>query len=151
MSFVKKQLEAAIFQLNRQEVSLLTIAYEPIWAIGTGQTATTNQINEVHAYIRSILTEKFGENGANVSILYGGSVGPESVDGLMTKPDIDGCLVGGASLSGDKFGRIINYQTATIPIMPLEEKTPTTITPSTPTLGRLGRLTNSIKKIFRKV
>lgn len=114
--------------------------------------ATPEIAQDVHATCRSILAEMYGIDVAQqIRILYGGSVGPESVDGLMTKPDIDGCLVGGASLSGDKFGRIINYQTATIPIMPLEEKTPTTITPSTPTLGRLGRLTNSIKKIFRKV
>ena len=103
LSFVKKQLEAAIFQLNRQEVSLLTIAYEPIWAIGTGQTATTNQINEVHAYIRSMLTEKFGENGENVSILYGGSVNEGNAQSIFSCPDVDGGLIGGASLNAFDF------------------------------------------------
>ena len=103
LSFVQKQVESAIFQLNPQEVSLLTIAYEPIWAIGTGQTATTDQINEVHAYIRSMLTEKFGENGENVSILYGGSVNEGNAQSIFSCPDVDGGLIGGASLNAYDF------------------------------------------------
>jgi len=103
LSFVQKQVESAIFQLNPQEVSLLTIAYEPIWAIGTGQTATTDQINEVHSYIRSMLTEKFGENGENVSILYGGSVNEGNAQSIFSCPDVDGGLIGGASLNAYDF------------------------------------------------
>jgi triosephosphate isomerase len=103
LSFVQKQLEAAIFQMNTQEISLMTIAYEPIWAIGTGQTATTVQINEVHAFIRSILIEKFGERGANVSILYGGSVNEGNAHSIFSCPDVDGGLIGGASLNAFDF------------------------------------------------
>lgn len=103
LSFVQNQLESAIFQLNPQEVFLMTIAYEPIWAIGTGQTANTDQINEVHAFIRTILTDKFGETGANVSILYGGSVNEGNAQSIFSCPDVDGGLIGGASLNAFDF------------------------------------------------
>ena len=103
LSFVQKQVENSIFQLNPQEVFLMTIAYEPIWAIGTGLTATTDQINEVHAFIRTILTDKFGETGANVSILYGGSVNEGNAQGIFSCPDVDGGLRGGSSLNAFDF------------------------------------------------
>ena len=88
----------------------LVLAYEPIWAIGTGKTASPEQAQEVHAFIREILTSIAGESIAQrVRIQYGGSVTPESVDELMAQPDIDGCLVGGASLVAEKFARICNF------------------------------------------
>jgi triosephosphate isomerase len=135
-----------------QVVDQVCIAYEPVWAIGTGKVATPEIAQDVHATCRSILGEMYGpEVAQQVRILYGGSVGPDSVDGLMAKPDIDGCLVGGASLSGDKFGRIINYvETKTIETSVVT--TAATIPTTSPTpVSRLGRLTNSIKRILRKV
>lgn len=89
----------------------VAIAYEPVWAIGTGKVATPEIAQDVHQQCRAILADMYGQDVADeVSILYGGSVSPESVDGLLAKPDIDGALVGGASLNGDNFGRIINFQ-----------------------------------------
>jgi triosephosphate isomerase len=81
----------------------MTIAYEPIWAIGTGQTATSDQINEVHAFIREVLRESFGDSGANVSILYGGSVNSSNAQSIFACPDVDGGLIGGASLNASNF------------------------------------------------
>lgn len=103
LNFINAQLSAAILHLKKTDLSLLTIAYEPIWAIGTGQTATTDQINEVHAFIRQVLRESFGENGANVSILYGGSVNPSNAKSIFACPDVDGGLIGGASLNASNF------------------------------------------------
>lgn len=89
----------------------VAIAYEPVWAIGTGKVATPEIAQDVHAKCRSILADMYGDAIADeIRILYGGSVSPESVDGLLAKPDIDGALVGGASLNGEGFGRIINFQ-----------------------------------------
>lgn len=89
----------------------VAIAYEPVWAIGTGKVATPEIAQDVHRKCRNILADMYGQNVADETrILYGGSVSPESVDGLLAKPDIDGALVGGASLDGEKFGRIINFQ-----------------------------------------
>jgi triosephosphate isomerase len=85
----------------------LTIAYEPIWAIGTGKTATPEQANEAHAYIRQWLRD-YGEGSERVRILYGGSVTPENIKSLMAEPEVNGALVGGASLKPDSFARIIN-------------------------------------------
>ena len=87
------------------------VAYEPIWAIGTGKTATKEQAQEVHAFIRKLLAEMFGKAIADsVRILYGGSVKPDNVDELMAQPDIDGALVGGAALNAESFCRIINFK-----------------------------------------
>jgi triosephosphate isomerase (TIM) len=88
----------------------LVVAYEPVWAIGTGKTATTEQAQEVHAFIRELLAGLYEKNiAAQIRILYGGSVKPENVDDLLLQPDIDGALVGGASLKAESFGRIINF------------------------------------------
>ncbi len=85
------------------------IAYEPVWAIGTGKSATPEMAQEVHAFIREVLKELFGEETANkVRILYGGSVKPENAKGLLSMPDIDGALVGGASLKAESFAKIVN-------------------------------------------
>jgi triosephosphate isomerase (TIM) len=88
----------------------LVVAYEPVWAIGTGKTATTGQAQEVHAFVRELLAGMYEKNiAAQIRILYGGSVKPENVDDLLRQPDIDGALVGGASLKAESFGRIIGF------------------------------------------
>ena len=105
------QLKKGLAGISAEDMSRVVIAYEPVWAIGTGKVATPEIAQDVHFKCRQILTEMYGEDIAGETrILYGGSVSPESVDGLMAKPDIDGALVGGASLSGEGFGRIINFQ-----------------------------------------
>jgi triosephosphate isomerase len=86
------------------------IAYEPIWAIGTGKTATPEQAQEVHAYIRSQLQRTYGNEVGDLCIIYGGSVTPENVDSLMSCHDVDGALVGGASLKVDSFARIVKFR-----------------------------------------
>lgn len=106
------QLRKGLSGVKPEEMRNVCIAYEPVWAIGTGKVATPEIAQSVHAGIRKTLTDMYGEEIANeVRILYGGSVSPESVDGLLEKPDIDGALVGGASLVGEGFGRIINFKT----------------------------------------
>jgi len=91
--------------------SKLVVAYEPVWAIGTGKTATKEQAQEAHAFVRKTLAGIFEKNVADqVRILYGGSVKPTNIDELMAQPDIDGALVGGAALDGESFGRIINFK-----------------------------------------
>jgi triosephosphate isomerase len=105
------QLKKGLAGVSPEDMSKVTIAYEPIWAIGTGKVATPEIAQTVHQTCRSILKEMYGDKIASETrILYGGSVSPESVDGLLAKPDIDGALVGGASLSAESFGRIINFQ-----------------------------------------
>lgn len=107
--FVQKQLEESLFDLSADDVQKVVIAYEPIWAIGTGKTATSDQAQEMHAHIRSLLAGKYGETVANnVSILYGGSVKASNAKEIFGKPDVDGGLVGGASLLADEFISIIN-------------------------------------------
>ncbi len=88
----------------------LVVAYEPVWAIGTGKTATAGQAQESHRYIRDKLRELYSNYADSIRILYGGSVTPENVDGLMACPDVDGALVGGASLKPDTFERIVKYK-----------------------------------------
>ena len=92
-----------------KDVSLegMTIAYEPVWAIGTGKTATPAQANEVHAFIRQRLKKQYGEAADNIRILYGGSVTPENIDSLMSDPEVDEALVGGATLKPDNFGKLL--------------------------------------------
>jgi triosephosphate isomerase len=107
--FVKKQLEETIFQLSADDFKKLVIAYEPIWAIGTGKTATSDQAQEIHAFIRSIVAEKFGNEVAQeTSILYGGSCKPGNAKELFANEDVDGGLIGGASLKAEDFLGIIN-------------------------------------------
>ena len=89
----------------------VVIAYEPVWAIGTGKTASNEQAQEAHAFVRQLLVDIFEKNIAMaVRILYGGSVKPENIDDLMAQPDIDGALVGGAALQAESFDRIIKFQ-----------------------------------------
>jgi len=106
--FVQKQLEQSLFNLTAEEIKKLVIAYEPIWAIGTGKTASTEQAQQMHAHIRAVLAAKFGAETANeISILYGGSVKGGNAAELFSQPDVDGGLVGGASLVASEFLQII--------------------------------------------
>jgi triosephosphate isomerase len=105
------QLEGSLAEIPSAEAAEIVVAYEPIWAIGTGQTATPDLAQEAHAFIRQQLARLFGEAEAErIRIQYGGSVKPESVDGLMAQPDIDGALVGGASLVAESFARIVRFE-----------------------------------------
>ncbi len=106
---VKAELEQSIFNLTTEEWKNIVIAYEPIWAIGTGKTATSDEAEEMLAYIRSIVAEKYGQAVADeTSILYGGSCKPSNAKELFAKPDIDGGLIGGASLKAADFKGIID-------------------------------------------
>jgi len=102
---IKKQLTLGLKNIKKDYINLLSIAYEPVWAIGTGKTATPTQAQEMHAFIREILKELFGES--DIPILYGGSVKPHNVKEIVKEPDIDGALVGGASLKPVDFIEII--------------------------------------------
>jgi triosephosphate isomerase len=102
-----RQLRAALAGLPAEPVAALTVAYEPVWAIGTGKTATAAQAQEVHAALRAILRELVGATADAVRIQYGGSVKPENAAELMAQPDVDGALVGGASLVAGDFARIV--------------------------------------------
>lgn len=105
---VKKQLEESIFHLNEDQIRQTVIAYEPVWAIGTGKTASAEQAQEMHKAIRKQLAEKWGEAVANdIRILYGGSMKPDNAKELMDQPDVDGGLIGGASLKSRDFVQII--------------------------------------------
>jgi triosephosphate isomerase len=98
------------FSPSTFDFQLLTIAYEPVWAIGTGKTATKEQAQEVHAYIRKLLADAYGKPIAEqIRIQYGGSVKPENARELMSQPDIDGALIGGASLKADDFVKIVKF------------------------------------------
>ncbi|PKP09814.1 MAG: triose-phosphate isomerase [Bacteroidetes bacterium HGW-Bacteroidetes-4] len=105
---IKKQLETVLFDLSDEEYKQIVIAYEPVWAIGTGKTASPAQAQEVHKFIRDLLVAKFGETAKNTSILYGGSCKPSNAKELFANPDVDGGLIGGASLTADDFLGIIN-------------------------------------------
>ncbi len=105
--FIMKQVEESLFDLPAQDLAKVVIAYEPIWAIGTGKTATAQQAQEIHHLIRSRISKDFGEKIANeMSILYGGSMKPENARELLAQKDIDGGLIGGASLNADAFAQI---------------------------------------------
>jgi triosephosphate isomerase len=107
---IQEQLEGGFKGFSASELKDIVIAYEPVWAIGTGKTATPEQAQEVHSNIRVILSQKFDEDFASkIRILYGGSVNTENVDAIMSKEDVDGVLVGGQSLVAQKFIRIIDY------------------------------------------
>lgn len=110
-SIVTAQVRAGLVDVSAEQMADVVIAYEPIWAIGTGDTATSADAQAMHAAIRATLAEIFGDEVAQtVRIQYGGSVKPDNVDELMAQPDIDGALVGGASLKADSFLRIIHFQ-----------------------------------------
>ena len=106
--WIKSQIEESLFHLTEEEFSKIVIAYEPIWAIGTGVTASSSQAEEVHAFIRGVISDKYGENvSGNCSILYGGSCKPNNSRELFSKENIDGGLIGGASLDANSFIEII--------------------------------------------
>ena len=106
---VKAQLEGSVFNLSAEDFGKIVLAYEPVWAIGTGLTATPEQAQEIHAYIRGLVAEKYGNEVAdNCTILYGGSCNAKNAAGLFANPDIDGGLIGGASLKAEDFKAIID-------------------------------------------
>lgn len=107
---LKAQFDGGIAPLSDAQFASVTIAYEPVWAIGTGKTATPDMAADAHRYLRGLVAAKYGADAASkVRILYGGSVKPDNVKGLMAKPDIDGALVGGASLDPIGFASIVNF------------------------------------------
>ncbi len=103
---VERQLRGGLSGLPPQEIKVVVIAYEPVWAIGTGRVATPEQAQEVHAFIRNLLRSIAPEHAEDMAIVYGGSVKPDNAQGLLTQPDIDGALVGGASLDAAGFAKI---------------------------------------------
>ena len=110
-SVIEKQIEGGLKGLGDQEIRNTVIAYEPVWAIGTGKTATPEQAEEVHRFIRRKLEKLYSrEVSEEIRIQYGGSVTPENIRGLMDQPNIDGALVGGASLKVDSFSKIVRFE-----------------------------------------
>lgn len=106
---VKKQIEEALFNLSAEDFGKIILAYEPVWAIGTGKTATDDQAEDMHAFIRGVIADRYGmEVAENTSILYGGSCKPSNAPQLFAKPDVDGGLIGGASLECGSFMGIVN-------------------------------------------
>ena len=110
LEVIENQLKNGLSGFSAEQLKGIIIAYEPVWAIGTGKTATPDQAQEVHAAIRAYLAKTYGDAFAQETrILYGGSVKDSNVDEIMAKPDVDGALVGGQSLIAEKFARIINF------------------------------------------
>jgi len=110
-SVLDRQVQEGLKGFSADEMETLVVAYEPVWAIGTGKTATADQAQEVHQFLRMILEKKFGNKLAkSIRILYGGSVKPDNITELMTMPDIDGALIGGASLDPETFSKIAKFQ-----------------------------------------
>ncbi|HRI25781.1 MAG TPA: triose-phosphate isomerase, partial [Ferruginibacter sp.] len=108
-NFVETQLKESLFHLSAAQMTGFVIAYEPIWAIGTGKTASNEQAQQMHAHIRSVLAKQYGQAIADsISILYGGSVKANNAKEIFAQPDVDGGLVGGASLVAADFAAIIN-------------------------------------------
>jgi triosephosphate isomerase len=111
LQVLQRQVSEGLKDLTASDMAQVVIAYEPVWAIGTGKTASNEQAQEAHNFLRGLLGETFGKETAEATrILYGGSVKPGNVDGLMAQPDIDGALVGGASLKAADFVRIVRFQ-----------------------------------------
>lgn len=111
LSIVKKQVEEGLKNVSDGQIKDVVIAYEPVWAIGTGKTAKPEQAEEVHNAIRELLYNLFNlETVKETRILYGGSVKPDNIDSIMAEPNIDGALVGGASLSAEEFSRIVKFE-----------------------------------------
>ncbi|RPI34574.1 MAG: triose-phosphate isomerase [Nitrospiraceae bacterium] len=104
---IKREVEMGLAEVDCDG---LVVAYEPIWAIGTGKTASNEQAQEVHAFIRKVLGNLYGDKAEGIRILYGGSVTPDTVDGLMACKDVNGALVGGASLKPDSFAKIVSFK-----------------------------------------
>ena len=108
-NFIKNQLKNTVFLEKYDSWKKIIIAYEPIWAIGTGETASPDQIQEMHSFIRGLISEKYDHSLANsVSIIYGGSVKPSNAENIFYQPDVDGGLIGGASLNSKDFASIVN-------------------------------------------
>ena len=106
---VTTQLRNALFHLDASQWSQIILAYEPVWAIGTGETASPEQAQEMHAHIRAVLAAKYDDAIAqSISVLYGGSVKPANAQEIFAQPDVDGGLIGGASLKADDFAAIVN-------------------------------------------
>lgn len=105
----KVQVEKALENVKKEDVSKVVIAYEPIWAIGTGKTATSEDANDVIKYIREVVKDLYGDLANEVRIQYGGSVKPQNVSEIMSQSDIDGALVGGASLASSDYTQLVNY------------------------------------------
>jgi len=106
---VRHQIEAVLEMLESSDASNMVVAYEPVWAIGTGETASPEQAQEMHAFIRDLIREEWGEDAADsVRILYGGSMKPDNAEELLSQPDVDGGLIGGASLKEESFSKIIS-------------------------------------------
>jgi triosephosphate isomerase len=111
LDVLRRQVRCGLKNLSAEQMVNVVIAYEPVWAIGTGKTASNEQAQEAHSFIRALVSELYNEQTAKATrILYGGSVKPDNVDGLMAQPDVDGALVGGASLKAADFARIVNFQ-----------------------------------------
>jgi triosephosphate isomerase len=111
MDILKGQLINGLKEVSHESGSKIIVAYEPVWAIGTGKTASSAQAQEAHAFVRTVLADIFDKTVAEqIRVLYGGSVNPTTVDELMSQPDVDGALVGGAALQVDSFLRIINFE-----------------------------------------
>jgi triosephosphate isomerase len=110
LDVVGGQLGESLAKVPAERAEQVVIAYEPVWAIGTGRTATPEIAQQVHAHIRQRLSDQFGAPAMRMRIQYGGSVKPETVYDLMAQPDIDGALVGGASLDPEAFARIVHFQ-----------------------------------------
>lgn len=110
IAVVREQLAGSLAEIPAGRADDVVVAYEPVWAIGTGKTATPAMAQEVHAFIRERLVLRFGDAGDRVRVQYGGSVKPDNVDALMAQPDIDGALVGGASLDPEAFARIVRFE-----------------------------------------
>ena len=107
---VRGQIEGGLRDLTASDLDRIIIAYEPVWAIGTGRTATPEQAQEMHAFVRRVFAGRFSHTAASrLRVLYGGSVKPDNIAGLMRQADVDGALVGGASLDAESFARIVNY------------------------------------------
>lgn len=108
---IEAQVRGGLASISAAELTQIVVAYEPVWAIGTGKTASDEQAQEVHAFIRTLVAQVYGRSEADaLRILYGGSVKPENIRGLMSQPDIDGALVGGASLKAESFAGIVRFK-----------------------------------------
>ncbi|MDD5217346.1 MAG: triose-phosphate isomerase [Candidatus Omnitrophica bacterium] len=108
LEVVKKQIDCSLADLTKEDIAKVVLAYEPVWAIGTGRTASPEQAEQMQSYIRRLLNEKYGQDVAQkIWILYGGSVKPDNMAALIAKPNVDGALVGGASLKAESFTEIV--------------------------------------------